>query len=98
MILDNRHAGGAGEPVARTATAFPCDLDRMFTAFSLDEAAGNQDRPTSCRRVIAERGGEIAVSSQRGQGTRTTIRLPVTLRLPATLEGGSYGAPHGRCR
>ena len=56
----------------------PEDLDGIFQPFRGGFSRGTGLGLSIVRRIIAEYGGEIQVTSERGSGTTVTVRFPVT--------------------
>jgi signal transduction histidine kinase len=61
-------------------------LAQVFNAFFSTKRGGSGLGLPTARKIIEGHGGEIAVQSEVGRGTRLTIKLPVPPRLPG--EGG----------
>lgn len=83
--------------VIDTGAGIPPDvMPRIFDPyFSTRESGTGLGLPT-VRRIVAEHGGEVGVTSERGKGTCFTVTLPVPptigaeelRRLPGAPEGG----------
>jgi two-component system sensor histidine kinase PilS (NtrC family) len=66
----------------------PEDLDGIFQPFRGAFSRGTGLGLSIVRRIIAEYGGEIQVTSERGSGTTVTVRFPVTRPLQEPLATG----------
>ncbi|MBX5481705.1 MAG: response regulator [Myxococcaceae bacterium] len=58
----------------------PEDLKRLFEPFFSTRSAGEGSGLglALCRRIVVSHGGQITIDSTVGQGTRVTVRLPIT--------------------
>jgi signal transduction histidine kinase len=69
------YSGDAVVEICDTGTGISVDtLDRMFTSLFTTKLTGLG--LSSCRRIVAELGGELAVECLVGKGTTVTITLP----------------------
>ena len=59
----------------------PEDLDGIFQPFRAGFARGTGLGLSIVQRIVADYGGEIQVTSQRGQGTAVIVHLPLVSRL-----------------
>ncbi|MFN8482789.1 MAG: ATP-binding protein [Anaerolineae bacterium] len=55
------------------------DLPRIFSPFFTTKRSGTGLGLTITQRIVGEHGGEVTVSSGRGQGTLFTVRLPAAV-------------------
>jgi signal transduction histidine kinase len=62
------------------------DLDKIFTPFYTTKTQGTGLGLAICRRLIEQQGGAIRIASRVGEGTRVTVRLPVS----QSPDGPSY--------
>ena len=84
-VRGNRDTDVAVVVVEDTGTGIAPDaIDKVFMAFYTTKEAGNGTGLglSSCKRIIEQHGGTIAVNSRVGKGTRFTIRLPINLPRP----------------
>ena len=56
----------------------PEDLDGIFQPFRGGFSRGTGLGLSIVHRIVADYGGEIQVTSERGTGTTVTVRFPVT--------------------
>ena len=66
----------------------PEDLDGIFQPFRGAFSRGTGLGLSIVRRIIAEYGGEIQVTSERGSGTTVTVRFPVTRQSEEAVATG----------
>ena len=66
----------------------PEDLDGIFQPFRGAFSRGTGLGLSIVRRIIAEYGGEIQVTSERGAGTLVTVRFPLTRRAEEPVATG----------
>jgi two-component system sensor histidine kinase PilS (NtrC family) len=66
----------------------PEDLDGIFQPFRGAFSRGTGLGLSIVRRIIAEYGGEIQVTSERGSGTTVTVRFPVTRHMEEPVATG----------
>ena len=65
------------------------ELDGIFQPFRGGFARGSGLGLSIVQRIVAEYGGEIEVTSERGAGTLVQVRFPTTRRAPEDTQGGS---------
>ena len=87
LAIGSRERDGGGRDVVLSVRdegtgIAPEDLDGIFQPFRGGFSRGTGLGLSIVRRIIAEYGGEIQVSSERGAGTTVTVRFPVS--RPAT--------------
>lgn len=63
-------------------------LSRMFDLFFTTKVQGTGLGMAIARSVIDRHGGELAIASTPGQGTRVTVRLPVEVPAAVAIDGG----------
>ena len=94
LAIASRHADGPrGREVLLSVQdegtgIAPEDLDGIFQPFRGAFSRGTGLGLSIVRRIIAEYGGEIEVTSERGAGTTVMVRLPVTRRSEEPLATG----------
>ena len=66
----------------------PEDLDGIFQPFRGAFSRGTGLGLSIVRRIIAEYGGDIHVTSERGSGTTVTVRFPVTRQVGEPVATG----------
>jgi signal transduction histidine kinase len=111
-ICVQRMNGGSGEVAVavedRGLGIDPAELPRIFEPFYRGQEPRAKQIPGSglglslVRRIVEEHGGAVVVESERGRGSRFTIRLPAAAEpvsasgaarsVAARAEGGSGGA------
>ncbi|MBI2455832.1 MAG: response regulator [candidate division NC10 bacterium] len=70
---------GARVEIADTGNGIPAEyLHRVFDPFFTTRERGTGLGLSVSRRIVAAHGGELGVESQKGRGTRFTIRLPMS--------------------
>lgn len=70
---------GARVEIADTGAGIPSEyLHRVFDPFFTTRERGTGLGLSVSRRIVAAHGGELGVESQKGRGTRFTIRLPMS--------------------
>ncbi len=57
-------------------------VEHIFEAFYSTKSGGTGLGRATARKIVEAHGGQIAVQSEPGRGTRFTIKLPVPARLP----------------
>ena len=73
--------GGARLEIADTGEGIqPEDIDRIWQPYYSTKKSGSGLGLPMARRIVAEHGGAMDVSSKRGRGTSFTIRLPLADR------------------
>jgi signal transduction histidine kinase len=65
-------------------------LARVFDLFFTTKPEGTGLGMALARSVITRHGGQLAINSEVGQGTRVIVRLPID---PAPPDGGEEAAP-----
>ena len=61
-----------------TGCGIPSDqLDRVFQPFFTTKPSGNGLGLATARKIVHAHGGEIAVQSEPGRGTKFTVKLPI---------------------
>jgi len=93
---------GVRVEIADTGDGIPAEyLYRVFDPFFTTRERGTGLGLSVSRRIVAAHGGELGVESQKGRGTRFTIRLPMSPHAcpppgdagrPASGAGGSDSA------
>ena len=83
LAIGSREREGGGRDVVLSVRdegtgIAPEDLDGIFQPFRGGFSRGTGLGLSIVRRIIAEYGGEIQVSSERGTGTTVTVRFPVS--------------------
>jgi signal transduction histidine kinase len=53
------------------------DLSRLFEPFYTNKPSGSGLGLAIAYRIVEDHGGQVQVSSEEGQGTTVTVRLPV---------------------
>ncbi len=67
----------------------PEDRDRIFLPFFTTKPAGTGLGMSIVKKIVDLHGGDIAVESAPGRGTRVRISLPAAVPAPQPLAGGS---------
>lgn len=87
LLAARRRTGEAGLPgevvieVSDEGTGIsPGDLDGIFQPFRAGFVRGTGLGLSIVQRIVAEYGGEIEVTSERGTGTRVVVRFPAVSR------------------
>ena len=93
LAISSRLAGDGGREVLLSVKdegtgIAPEDLDGIFQPFRGAFSRGTGLGLSIVRRIIAEYGGEIQVTSERGAGTTVTVRFPVTRQAAETVATG----------
>jgi signal transduction histidine kinase len=65
-------------------------LARIFDLFFTTKPEGTGLGMALARSVITRHGGQLAINSEAGQGTRVVVRLPID---PASVDGGGQETP-----
>ena len=76
------------------------DLDKIFEPFFSTKpvGVGSGLGLSICKKIVSECGGEISVSSVRGEGTRFVVRLPRASRRPEDSSGKTEVSPKAPVR
>ncbi|MBI4574026.1 MAG: response regulator [candidate division NC10 bacterium] len=84
---------GVRVEVADTGTGIPAEyLHRVFEPFFTTKEGGTGLGLAVSRQIVAAHGGELGVESQKGRGTRFTIRLPMSPSASPSRADASRGA------
>ncbi len=67
----------------------PEHRDRIFLPFFTTKPAGTGLGMSIVKKIVDLHGGDIAVESAPGRGTRVRISLPAAVPAPQPLAGGS---------
>lgn len=63
--------------------------ERIFNLYFSTKPSGMGLGLPTCKRIVEEHGGTIAVESEEGRGTQFTVRLPMVSAGEAVAAGGS---------
>ena len=93
LAIGSRERDAAGRDVVLSVRdegtgIAPEDLDGIFQPFRGGFSRGTGLGLSIVRRIIAEYGGEIQISSERGSGTTVTVRFPVSRAVAEPVATG----------
>lgn len=83
IVVDAERGRGVRIEVSDTGAGIAAeDIPRLFQPFFTTKPSGSGLGLAIVRSTIERHGGQVAVASQPGQGTRFTIYLPIYLPMP----------------
>ena len=93
LAIGSRERDAAGRDVVLSVRdegtgIAPEDLDGIFQPFRGGFSRGTGLGLSIVRRIIAEYGGDIQISSERGSGTTVTVRFPVSRAVAEPVATG----------